>query len=88
MQKIVTIGGGTGHFQILKGLKNFECEIIAIVNIGKLSKETVADYFSENSKIVEDDLLNDSRVVRGEFATEYPSEPKTILRHVPNKKLK
>lgn len=33
MQKIVTIGGGTGHFQILKGLKNYDCEITAIVNM-------------------------------------------------------
>jgi len=33
MQKIVTIGGGTGHFQVLRGLKNYECEITAIVNV-------------------------------------------------------
>jgi 2-phospho-L-lactate transferase/gluconeogenesis factor (CofD/UPF0052 family) len=33
MQKIVTIGGGTGHFQILRGLKNYDCEITAIVNM-------------------------------------------------------
>lgn len=33
MQKIVTIGGGTGHFQILRGLKNYECEITAVVNM-------------------------------------------------------
>lgn len=33
MQKIVTIGGGTGHYQILRGLKNYECEITAIVNM-------------------------------------------------------
>jgi uncharacterized cofD-like protein len=33
MQKIVTIGGGTGQFQILRGLKNYECEITAVVNI-------------------------------------------------------
>ena len=33
MQRIVTIGGGTGHFQILRGLKNYECEITAIVNM-------------------------------------------------------
>ena len=32
MQKIVTIGGGTGHFQVLRGLKNYECEITAIGN--------------------------------------------------------
>jgi len=33
MQKIVTIGGGTGQFQILKGLRNYDCEIIAISNM-------------------------------------------------------
>lgn len=33
MQKIVTIGGGTGHYQILRGLKNYECELTAIVNM-------------------------------------------------------
>ncbi len=33
MQKIVTIGGGTGHYQILRGLKNRDCEITAIVNV-------------------------------------------------------
>lgn len=33
MQKIVTIGGGTGQFQILKGLRNCECEITAVTNI-------------------------------------------------------
>lgn len=33
MQKIVTIGGGTGQFQILKGLKDYDCEITAIPNM-------------------------------------------------------
>jgi uncharacterized cofD-like protein len=33
MQKIVTIGGGTGQFQILKGLRNYDCEITAISNM-------------------------------------------------------
>lgn len=33
MQKILTIGGGTGHFQILRGLKNYECDLTAIVNM-------------------------------------------------------
>lgn len=33
MEKIVTIGGGTGQFQILKGLRNYECEITAITNV-------------------------------------------------------
>ena len=33
MQRILTIGGGTGHFQILRGLKNYECDLTAIVNM-------------------------------------------------------
>ena len=33
MEKIVTIGGGTGQFQILKGLRDCECEITAITNV-------------------------------------------------------
>lgn len=33
MQKIVTIGGGTGQFQILRGLRTCDCEIIAISNM-------------------------------------------------------
>ncbi len=33
MQKIVTIGGGTGQYQILRGLKNYECEITAVVTM-------------------------------------------------------
>lgn len=33
MQKIVTIGGGTGHYQILRGLKNYDCDLTAIVNM-------------------------------------------------------
>lgn len=33
MQKIVTIGGGTGQFQVLKGLRNYDCEITAISNM-------------------------------------------------------
>ncbi len=32
MQRIVTIGGGTGHFQLLRGLKNYDCDITAIVS--------------------------------------------------------
>lgn len=33
MQKIVTIGGGTGHYQTLRGLKNYDCDLTAIVNV-------------------------------------------------------
>lgn len=56
-----------------------------IVNAGKPGKETIEKYFSENSKLVEDDLRDDRRVMRGEFAAEYLSEPKTILRHIPER---
>ena len=41
--------------------------------------------FSEDSKLVEDDLGRDSRIIRGEFAKEYLSEKRTILRHIPEK---
>ncbi|MFH1801801.1 MAG: gluconeogenesis factor YvcK family protein [archaeon] len=33
MKKIVTIGGGTGQYSILQGLKNYDVELTAIVNI-------------------------------------------------------
>jgi uncharacterized cofD-like protein len=56
-----------------------------ILNTKQPSEEVVNKYFSEYSKLVEDDLAGDDRVVRGEFAAEYLSEPKTILRHVPEK---
>ncbi len=56
-----------------------------IINVGKPGEEIVEKYFSENSKLVEDDLKGDKSVVRGEFAAEYSSEPKTILRHIPEK---
>jgi len=32
-KKVVTIGGGTGTFQLLKGLKNFDINLTAIVNM-------------------------------------------------------
>lgn len=54
-----------------------------IINKGMLSKEVINKYFSENSKLVEDDMEDDERVVRGEFAKEYLSEKNTILRHIP-----
>ena len=47
MQKIVTIGGGTGQFQILKGLNNYECEITAVSNMadnGGSSGKLMDDY--------------------------------------------
>ena len=33
MKKIVTIGGGTGHYTILRGLKNYDVDLTAIVSI-------------------------------------------------------
>lgn len=33
MKKIVTIGGGTGNFTVLKGLKNYDIDISAIVSM-------------------------------------------------------
>ncbi|MBU2562457.1 MAG: YvcK family protein [Nanoarchaeota archaeon] len=33
MKKIVTIGGGTGQYTLLKGLKNYDIDLTAIVNI-------------------------------------------------------
>lgn len=56
-----------------------------IVNTGRPSQEIINKYFSENSRLVEDDLRESSEVIRGEFVGEYLSEPKTILRHVPDK---
>src|SRR3989338_7421607 len=56
-----------------------------IVNKKNPSQEVINEYFSEHSKLVDDDLGDDPRVIRGEFAAEYLSEPKTILRHIPEK---
>lgn len=56
-----------------------------IINTRKYSAGVIEKYFSEHSRLVEDDLSNDERIIRGEFAAEYLSEPKTILRHVPEK---
>lgn len=33
MKKVVTLGGGTGNFTVLKGLKNYEIDISAIVSM-------------------------------------------------------
>lgn len=33
MKKIVTIGGGTGQYSLLQGLKNYDVDITAIVNV-------------------------------------------------------
>ncbi len=56
-----------------------------ILNTKKPSEEVMKKYLSENSKFVEDDLPQDNRIIRGDFVAEYPSESKTIFRHVPEK---
>ncbi|PCI93213.1 hypothetical protein COB11_05680, partial [Candidatus Aerophobetes bacterium] len=33
MRKVVVIGGGTGNFTVLKGLKNFNLDLCAIVSM-------------------------------------------------------
>ncbi len=33
MKKVVTIGGGTGHYTLLRGLKNYDIDIYAIVSM-------------------------------------------------------
>lgn len=33
MKKIVTIGGGTGHYTLLRGLKNYDADLSAIVSV-------------------------------------------------------
>jgi len=33
MKKIVTIGGGTGNFTVLRGIKNYDIDISAIVSM-------------------------------------------------------
>jgi uncharacterized cofD-like protein len=56
-----------------------------IIGIGRPSIDALKKYLGENSKLVEDDLGTDERVIRGDYAAEYPSAEKTILRHVPEK---
>ena len=33
MKKVVTIGGGTGHYSLLRGLKNYDVDLTAIVSV-------------------------------------------------------
>lgn len=33
MKKVVTIGGGTGHYTLLRGLKNYDVDLTAIVSV-------------------------------------------------------
>ena len=54
-----------------------------ILNKSDISEEVKKKYLLEKSNIVEDDLIDDARVVRGNFVEVYPSESKTLLRHNP-----
>jgi uncharacterized cofD-like protein len=56
-----------------------------IINGEDVDKAVKEKYLAENSVIVEDDLGNDTRIIRGNFVGVYPSEEKTILRHIPEK---
>ncbi|MFH1238283.1 MAG: gluconeogenesis factor YvcK family protein [archaeon] len=56
-----------------------------IVNSRNPSSEVLKKYIEEYSLFVEDDLGEDSRVIRGDYVAEYPFERKTIFRHVPEK---
>jgi uncharacterized cofD-like protein len=56
-----------------------------LINTGRPSEDVLAKYLSEKSNLVWDDLQNDARVIRGDYAAVYPSEKKTLLRHVPEK---
>ena len=56
-----------------------------LINSRIPSRAVLKKYLSEHAKLVEDDLGDDPRVVRGDFVEAYPSERKTILRHVPEK---
>ncbi|MFA6028669.1 MAG: gluconeogenesis factor YvcK family protein [Elusimicrobiota bacterium] len=33
MKKVVTVGGGTGHYSILRGLKNYDLDLTAVVSV-------------------------------------------------------
>ena len=56
-----------------------------IIN-SKIPEEAVLKkYLDENSRIVEDNLGEDKRVIRGDFIEVYPQENKTLIRHVPDK---
>ncbi|MFA6092769.1 MAG: uridine diphosphate-N-acetylglucosamine-binding protein YvcK [Elusimicrobiota bacterium] len=33
MKKVVTLGGGTGHYSILRGLKNYDLDLTAVVSV-------------------------------------------------------
>jgi uncharacterized cofD-like protein len=56
-----------------------------IIGISRPSVDALRKYLGENSKLVEDNLGSDERVIRGDYAAEYPSAEKTLLRHVPEK---
>jgi uncharacterized cofD-like protein len=56
-----------------------------IIGVSRPSVDALRKYLGENSRFVEDDLGADERIIRGDYAAEYPSAEKTILRHVPEK---
>lgn len=56
-----------------------------LINTQIPSKEVMKKYLSEKAVFVEDDMQEDSRAIRGDYVAEYPSERKTIFRHVPEK---
>jgi uncharacterized cofD-like protein len=56
-----------------------------IINTQVPSVKVRKKYLSEKSVFVKNDMSEDGRVVKGEYVAEYPSERKTIFRHVPEK---
>ena len=56
-----------------------------VINTGKPSADVLKKYLSEKSALVKDDIEGDWRVIRGDYVASYPSENKTLLRHVPEK---
>ena len=56
-----------------------------ILNSRTPSPEVLKKYLQEESSFVEDNLEEDSRVIRGDYVAEYPFERKTIFRHVSEK---
>lgn len=56
-----------------------------IINSRTPSQEVLQKYLKEGSSFIEDDLGDDSRVVRGDYVAEYPLERRTIFRHVSEK---
>jgi len=81
---------GNFNFKALDFVKEIEkysgCKMDHIIISQDKPDQAVLDkYFTEHSKLVEDDLGDDPRALRADLAKVYPSEAKTILRHVPEK---